>query len=275
MPDETCRRERSGWSDGPKPSASAIHHRVIEAELTRRLGVAWRDRPDRLRELDGVSDELIDAFSTRRRAIIAEVEKLARAYEDRYGIPPPAAVCYRMAQDAILTTRRTTTTRPPTMVTVRDDGHGGHADASGRTIIVPGPHPEPYLILLVIFERCRGDGATTGHHLVHQRLRAAPRGREEVANLAGTTRASASGALDGDRSVTSRSRCSDDGPTKCGDQRDEIRIGSKCRLLQFSRFCHHAVTRGPRQLWAPQDQQPTTHHHGSVRDIQYPGRRPV
>ncbi len=89
-----------------RSGAGAIYHRVLEAELTRRLGVAWRERPEGLRELDGVPDELIEAFSTRRRAIDAEVGRLAAAYEARYGTAPPAAVRHRMAQDATLATRR-------------------------------------------------------------------------------------------------------------------------------------------------------------------------
>lgn len=89
-----------------KTGAAAVYHRVLEAELTRRLGVAWRDRPEGLREIDGVSEELIEVFSTRRRAITAEVDRLVAAYEDRYGTPPPAAVRHRMAQDATLATRR-------------------------------------------------------------------------------------------------------------------------------------------------------------------------
>lgn len=89
-----------------KTGAAALYHRVLEAELTRRLGVAWRDRPDGLRELDGVTDELITAFSNRRRAITAEVDRLVAAYEARYGTAPPAAVRHRMAQDATLATRR-------------------------------------------------------------------------------------------------------------------------------------------------------------------------
>jgi hypothetical protein len=90
-----------------KTGAAAIYHRVLEAELTRRLQVGWRDRPEGLRELEGVPDELIVAFSTRRRAITAEVDRLATAYQDRYGTPPPPAVRHRMAQDATLATRRT------------------------------------------------------------------------------------------------------------------------------------------------------------------------
>src|SRR5690606_4710744 len=47
-----------------RTGAGALYNRTVEAELTRRLGVGWRDRPDGLRELDGVDDELIDAFSS-------------------------------------------------------------------------------------------------------------------------------------------------------------------------------------------------------------------
>ena len=89
-----------------KTGAAAVYHRVLEAELTRRLGVAWRERPEGLREIDGVPEELIAAFSTRRRAITAEVARLVAAYEDRYGTPPPPAVRHQMAQDATLATRR-------------------------------------------------------------------------------------------------------------------------------------------------------------------------
>jgi hypothetical protein len=78
----------------------------LEAELTRRVGVGWRDRPDGLRELDGVEDELIEAFSSRRRAITATVEELAAAYRDKYGVDAPPAVRSAMAQTAWAKTRQ-------------------------------------------------------------------------------------------------------------------------------------------------------------------------
>ena len=89
-----------------RAGAGALYNRTLEAELTRRLGVAWRDRPDGLRELDGVADELIDAFSSRRRAITAEVQQLAAAYRDKYGVDAPSAVLSAMAQTAWSKTRR-------------------------------------------------------------------------------------------------------------------------------------------------------------------------
>jgi conjugative relaxase-like TrwC/TraI family protein len=89
-----------------RTGAGALYNRTVESELTRRLGVGWRDRPDGLRELDGVDDELIDAFSSRRRAITAKVEELAAAYRDKYGIDPPPAVLNAMGQTAWSATRR-------------------------------------------------------------------------------------------------------------------------------------------------------------------------
>ncbi|HUH07433.1 MAG TPA: MobF family relaxase, partial [Egibacteraceae bacterium] len=89
-----------------RTGAGALYNRALEAELTRRLGVAWRDRPDGLRELDGVDDELIEAFSSRRRAITATVEALAAAYRDKYGVDAPPAVLSAMAQTAWAKTRQ-------------------------------------------------------------------------------------------------------------------------------------------------------------------------
>lgn len=89
-----------------RTGAGALYNRTVEAELTRRLGVGWRDRSDGLRELDGVDDELIDAFSSRRRAITARVEELAAAYRAKYGIDPPPAVLNAMGQTAWSTTRQ-------------------------------------------------------------------------------------------------------------------------------------------------------------------------
>ena len=90
-----------------KPGASAIYNRVLEAELTRRLGAGWRDRPDGLRELTGVDDELIGLFSSRRRSIDVEVARMVAAYRAEHGTDPSAKTVSAMAQHATLTTRRT------------------------------------------------------------------------------------------------------------------------------------------------------------------------
>ncbi|HVM00629.1 MAG TPA: hypothetical protein VM324_15170 [Egibacteraceae bacterium] len=47
-----------------------------------------------------MDDELIEAFSSRRRAITAAVQDLAAAYRDKYGVDAPPAVLSAMAQTA-------------------------------------------------------------------------------------------------------------------------------------------------------------------------------
>jgi hypothetical protein len=89
-----------------RSGAGALYNRVLEAELTRRLGVAWRDRPDGLREIQGVDDDLIAAFSTRRHAITERVTQMIEAYRDAHGVEPTQAIVSSMAQDATLRTRR-------------------------------------------------------------------------------------------------------------------------------------------------------------------------
>ena len=98
---------------GARAGAGALYNRVLEAELTRRLGVAWRERPDGLREIAGIDDEVIELFSTRRRHITAEVDEMIAAYRDRHGVEPPPAVVSSMAQQATLRTRRRKETLAP------------------------------------------------------------------------------------------------------------------------------------------------------------------
>ncbi len=95
-----------------KAGAGALYNRTLEAELTRRVGVDWRDRPDGLREIDGIDDDLIETFSTRRRAITERVDRLVEAYEAKYGVAPSPTVQWRMAQDATLATRPAKTDLP-------------------------------------------------------------------------------------------------------------------------------------------------------------------
>lgn len=53
-----------------------------------------------------MDDELIAAFSSRRRAITATVERLAAAYRDKYEVDAPPAVLSSMGQTAWAKTRR-------------------------------------------------------------------------------------------------------------------------------------------------------------------------
>lgn len=59
-------------------SASALYDAALRAELSRALGVAWRVRPGGGYDLAGLPDTTLEAFSTRRRQIIAELEASGR-----------------------------------------------------------------------------------------------------------------------------------------------------------------------------------------------------
>ncbi len=63
-----------------RAAAGAVFERVTEAELTRALGVTFATRPDgKAREIEGVPDDIVDLFSSRRRAITAGVAELEAA----------------------------------------------------------------------------------------------------------------------------------------------------------------------------------------------------
>ncbi len=60
-----------------RAAASAIAERVMEAHLTGSLGVEFATRPDgRAREVLGVSQEVMDLFSSRRRAVTARTREM-------------------------------------------------------------------------------------------------------------------------------------------------------------------------------------------------------
>jgi conjugative relaxase-like TrwC/TraI family protein len=87
-------------------AAGAIAERVMEAHLTRSLGVEFATRPDgRAREVLGVAQEVMDLFSSRRRAVTARTAELIGEYREKYGREPSAAERFYFAQQATLATR--------------------------------------------------------------------------------------------------------------------------------------------------------------------------
>ena len=80
-------------------AAGAVAERVMEEHLTRALGVRFATRPDgKAREVVGVRPEVMDLFSSRRRAItakaagwVAEFEARSRPGAERAGARPAAA----------------------------------------------------------------------------------------------------------------------------------------------------------------------------------------
>ncbi|WP_330766947.1 MobF family relaxase [Rhodococcus sp. M8-35] len=92
-------------------AASEKYNTRIADLVARTLGVTFTPRPDTpagkqpVHEVDGIPLTLIEEFS-RRSAIEARQEELAREYKDKYGKNPPKKVQYAHAQQATLETRK-------------------------------------------------------------------------------------------------------------------------------------------------------------------------
>ena len=90
-----------------RPAASAIAALVTENALTRRYGVRWVPRKDgHGREIAGVHQVLMDAFSSRRQSIAPLTARLAQEYEAQFGRAPDARALASLRQWANHATRR-------------------------------------------------------------------------------------------------------------------------------------------------------------------------
>lgn len=88
-------------------AAGAIAERVMEAYLDQAVGVWFDTRPDgRAREVVGVSEEMRERFSSRRRAIGPKAEQLVSVFRDRYGRDPGGLELRDIWQQATLATRK-------------------------------------------------------------------------------------------------------------------------------------------------------------------------
>lgn len=87
-------------------AASAIGERTMEEHLHRTLGVTFATRPDgKAREIVGISQDVIDTFSVRRRKISEKADQLCREFETRVGRPPNALERDRLSRRATFATR--------------------------------------------------------------------------------------------------------------------------------------------------------------------------
>ncbi len=87
-------------------AAGAIAERVMEAHLTRSLGVEFATRPDgRAREVVGVPAEVMDLFSSRRRAVTGRTAEMLAEFRQTYGREPSSAERFYIARQATLATR--------------------------------------------------------------------------------------------------------------------------------------------------------------------------
>ncbi|NKQ53553.1 relaxase domain-containing protein [Amycolatopsis sp. K13G38] len=88
-------------------AAAAVAERTMEEHLTRTLGVQFATRPDgKAREIVGVPAEVMDLFSSRRRAITRHTRELVDAFEERFGREPNALELDRLQRQATFATRK-------------------------------------------------------------------------------------------------------------------------------------------------------------------------
>jgi conjugative relaxase-like TrwC/TraI family protein len=96
---------------------SEHYNAVLADHLTARLGVLWVQRhrgADRNLgwEMDGIPEELLDAFSSRSTVIGEAKDELIAAYVAEHGRQPSAKAIIRLRQQATLATRPDKTVRP-------------------------------------------------------------------------------------------------------------------------------------------------------------------
>lgn len=92
-------------------SVSERYNTRIEDELRTRLGITFEERAGRddgrrpVREVVGMPQAIIDAFSKRRHGIEQQYQELLRDYQDRHGHDPGAATRHALYQQATLRER--------------------------------------------------------------------------------------------------------------------------------------------------------------------------
>ncbi|MGQ0843481.1 MAG: MobF family relaxase [Sporichthyaceae bacterium] len=93
-------------------AAAAVGERTTEEYLARTLGVRFATRPDgKAREILGVPQDVMDLFSSRRRAITAKTQELVTAFETRFDRAPNALELDRLQRQATFATRKAKTHR--------------------------------------------------------------------------------------------------------------------------------------------------------------------
>ncbi|GAA3168501.1 relaxase domain-containing protein [Nonomuraea salmonea] len=97
-----------------RPAAAAIAERVMWETLTRTLPVDTRVRADgHGLEVEGIADDLIGMFSSRRVEVSGLLAQLRAAYVARHGREPSARALFSMAQYATRATKARKKARHP------------------------------------------------------------------------------------------------------------------------------------------------------------------
>ena len=125
--DEKFRRLDSRALHNQRLSVAAQVNRELESRMIARGYVMVPREDGNGCEVGGVSQQVMDLFSSRTAALTPEVEKMVAAYERKYGHPPSKRTRWLMDQQAAAMTRR------PKQAARKIHGtSGGNADESAR-----------------------------------------------------------------------------------------------------------------------------------------------
>ncbi len=101
------------------PAIQATAAAYVEAALSREFGVQWVPRPDGMgSEIRGITQQEIDAFSSRRNSVTAKQAELAEQFRSKYGRAPNQRENLSIHRTALAATAnpsqtaRSTSTRP-------------------------------------------------------------------------------------------------------------------------------------------------------------------
>ncbi len=101
----------AGWRSTPAPSnkdqqtLSRLYHAGLRAELTRSLGVRWREPTNGIAEIADVPEPVLREFSQRTEAIAARIEDTIERFYDTHDRAPTPRERWRLERDAVLHSR--------------------------------------------------------------------------------------------------------------------------------------------------------------------------
>jgi conjugative relaxase-like TrwC/TraI family protein len=114
-------------------AVAAITAQHLEEALTNRFGLQWTPREDGNGfEITGISQQMVDLFSSRRRAITVDLRARAARFEERYGRAPSQRELAQLAQSSNFATRK-----GKEGALDLAQAHAGWADKLARTLGVP------------------------------------------------------------------------------------------------------------------------------------------
>ena len=124
--DEKWRTLDSRSLHNQRLAVAPVTDRILETRLSV-LGYAMVPRPDgNGAEVGGVSQDVLDLFSSRSRALIPELKALIGQYQSTHGKPPSKRTIWLLGQQAAQNTRRTKAEARRTVA-----GQAGTAEPSG------------------------------------------------------------------------------------------------------------------------------------------------